>query len=58
MKRKLDPAIRLRIAAKDWADGLHMPVTGSRDDGFRKLDRRLQRAALAYAKATSATTIR
>lgn len=44
-------AARLRIAAADMAAGLHQPCMDARDSAFVKLDRRLQRAAVAFARA-------
>jgi hypothetical protein len=46
----------LREAAKAWVGGLHMPVRYSDDREFAALDRRLQRAAIAFAKASGRLT--
>lgn len=43
-------AIALRAAAIAFAQGLQTPVMDVRDSTFRKLDLRLQRAAITYAK--------
>ena len=46
-------AAALRIAAIQLAQGLHAPVKDSHDRLFQKLDQRLQRAALTYAKVAN-----
>lgn len=53
MRKKLkdSPVVVLRKAATAWAAGLTMPMVGSRDLAFAKLDRRLQRAAVAFARS-------
>jgi hypothetical protein len=42
--------IALRAAAMAWTRGLSEPVLDSRDSAFVRLDRRLQRAAVTFAK--------
>jgi hypothetical protein len=43
--------VALRTAAKAWGDGLSAPVVGSHDLASLRLDRKLQRAAVAYVAA-------
>jgi hypothetical protein len=46
-------AVALRAAAVAYAQGLQTPVMDARDSTFRKLDLRLQRAALTYAEVAN-----
>jgi hypothetical protein len=46
-------AAALRTAAIQLAEGLNAPVSDARDSAFQKLDSRLQRAALTYAKVVN-----
>ena len=50
-RRSDDPAVELRKAAVAWYLGSLEPAVGSADRVFKRIDRRLQRAARRFAAA-------